>query len=110
MISHRFNDFFQRYEPVIMTKMIGIYCHGDHQTHDGLCPECEALKTYALARLESCPLHPRKPVCARCPVHCYKTDMRQQIRAVMRYAGPRMLYKAPPLTLVHGIHSLMSPR
>jgi predicted deacetylase len=36
--------------------------------------------------------------------------MRRQIRAVMGYAGPRMVYKSPLLTLVHGIHSLMSHR
>ena len=32
-----------------------------------------------------------KPVCAECTVHCFKPDMRSQIRDVMRFAGPGLL-------------------
>jgi hypothetical protein len=48
-----------------------------------------------------CPLIEDKPTCASCPVHCYKPVMRERIRAVMRYAGPRMLRRHPVLAILH---------
>lgn len=83
--------------------MIGIYCHGQHGSSNGLCEACEALQDYARQRLEKCPFQEGKTTCAKCPVHCYKADMREQIRAVMRYAGPRMVYRHPVMTLQHMI-------
>ena len=86
--------------------MIRLYCHGRHGTSNGLCDECVALVSYARLRLQKCPFQQGKTTCARCPVHCYKPDMRQKIRAVMRHAGPRMLYRHPILTLFHVIDGL----
>lgn len=42
----------------------------------------------------------RKPA-RLCPVHCYKRDMRERMRQVMRYAGPRMLWVHPVAALRH---------
>ena len=42
-----------------------------------------------------------KPTCANCPVHCYQRVRREQVKVVMRYAGPRMLWQHPILSLVH---------
>lgn len=84
--------------------MIGLYCRGQrHQGRPvrGLCPDCESLRAYAWQRLAKCPFQEGKTTCARCPVHCYKPAMRAQVREVMRYAGPRMLYRHPILTLGH---------
>ena len=81
--------------------MIEVYCAGQHGTQQGLCPECETLQAYAAQRLEHCPFGEKKGTCARCPIHCYKEEMRRKIRQVMRYAGPRMLYKHPILALWH---------
>jgi hypothetical protein len=81
--------------------MIGLYCHDQHSTARGLCEDCEALREYARERLDKCPFQEGKTTCAKCPVHCYKQDMREQIRAVMRYAGPRMLYRHPIMALQH---------
>lgn len=83
--------------------MIEIYCHGHGHTPAGLCAECQKLKGYAQQRLRLCPFQEGKTTCAKCPVHCYKPQMREQIRAVMRYAGPRMLYRHPIMTLQHMI-------
>ncbi len=80
--------------------MISDYCH-DHHPDDKLCLECAELSDYALERLKKCPFQEGKTTCARCPVHCYKPDMRQRIRTVMRYAGPRMIYRHPILALLH---------
>lgn len=81
--------------------MIQIYCHDQHATRQGLCPGCQELADYARTRLEHCPFGENKSTCANCAVHCYKPAMKDQIRAVMRYAGPRMLYRRPLLAIQH---------
>jgi hypothetical protein len=81
--------------------MIGIYCRGTHGTRAGLCGECEALRNYARQRLQKCPFQEGKTTCAKCPVHCYRPEMREKIRVVMRYAGPRMLYRHPVMAIQH---------
>jgi hypothetical protein len=83
--------------------MIELYCHRQHSTTAGLCPDCQELRSYTRQRLQRCPFQEGKTTCAKCPVHCYKPQMREQIRAVMRYAGPRMLYRHPIMTLQHMI-------
>ncbi len=84
-----------------ITAMVQIYCRGLHRSNSNLCPECAEFLAYALARLERCRFQPDKPTCARCPVHCYKPAMRERARAVMRYAGPRMLLQHPVLAILH---------
>jgi len=32
-----------------------------------------------------------KPFCSHCDTHCYAPEMRERMREVMRYAGPRSL-------------------
>jgi hypothetical protein len=86
--------------------MVNIYCHGQHGTKDELCFECTELLSYTRERLYQCPFQEDKTTCAKCPVHCYKPVMREKIRAVMRYAGPRMIYRHPILTLFHFIDGL----
>lgn len=81
--------------------MIHIYCRDQHGTRGGLCPECATLQEYAGLRLEKCPFQEAKTTCAKCPVHCYRPAMREQIRVVMRYAGPRMLWRHPVLAIMH---------
>ena len=84
-----------------MAAMIGCYCQAQHHSVAGLCPECQQLLDYAALRLERCRFGAEKPVCAKCPVHCYQRLRREQIRAVMRYAGPRMVWLHPVLSLRH---------
>jgi hypothetical protein len=81
--------------------MIDIYCRDLHGAQGNLCSECAELHDYALARLAKCPFQEEKSTCANCTVHCYKPEMRQRVREVMRYAGPRMLWRHPILTLTH---------
>jgi len=81
--------------------MIELYCREVHGSAAGLCSSCAALRDYARQRLKKCPFQEGKTTCARCPVHCYKPQMREQIRTVMRYAGPRMLLRHPVLTVLH---------
>ncbi len=88
--------------------MIAIYCRGNHDSPGRLCAECRELLDYAGARLERCPFREQKPTCANCPIHCYKPEMREQIRTVMKYAGPRMLFH-PILALLHLLDGLRKP-
>ena len=87
-------------EFLTMQKMVGIYCtahHGDSE----LCEDCATFLDYAEVRLEKCPYGEDKPTCSNCPVHCYKSHYRAQAKAIMRYAGPRMLLRHPILTVAH---------
>jgi predicted amidophosphoribosyltransferase len=86
--------------------MIRLHCHNRHGVERGLCDECADLLSYASARLQNCPFGASKPTCARCSVHCYSPKRREQIRAVMRYAGPRMLYLHPLLAFFHLLDGL----
>ena len=96
-------------ELVTMSKMVGIYCK-DHHGEEGLCDECAVFMDYAQVRLEKCPFGQEKPTCANCPVHCYKAHYREQAKAIMRYAGPRMLIRHPILTVAHYIDGLRRAR
>jgi hypothetical protein len=90
-----------RRERRTLSSMIEIYCQGQHHPSGGLCPDCGKLLEYAMKRLDKCPYQERKPTCAKCPIHCYKADMREEVRRVMRYSGPRMALAHPFLTLHH---------
>jgi hypothetical protein len=81
--------------------MVACYCRDQHGAGKNLCSECHALLSYATVRLERCRFGAQKPTCANCPIHCYQPQRREQMKAVMRYAGPRMLWQHPILTLLH---------
>jgi hypothetical protein len=81
--------------------MLRIYCRGEHGGTNDLCLECRALLDYAGVRLDRCRYQGSKPTCAKCPVHCYLPEQREQMKAVMRYAGPQMLWRHPILALRH---------
>jgi hypothetical protein len=61
-------------------------------------------------RILKCPHKDLKPSCAKCQIHCFRPDMRERIRAVMRFAGPRMLLRHPILSLLHYLDSRRSGR
>jgi len=86
--------------------MTGMYCADHHKHGDSLCEECAELMRYAKVRLQKCPYGDAKPTCAKCPIHCYKKLQRDQVRAVMRYAGPRMPLRHPIRTFAHSLDKL----
>lgn len=91
-----------RRERQTIQAMFIIYCRDQHALPAGaLCPDCQALEDYALERLDRCPFQENKSTCANCRVHCYKKDMRERVRVVMRYAGARMLLHHPILAIRH---------
>jgi len=95
---------FER-EKTTIAAMIQVYCHDNHHQARGICDECADVQGYAFLRLDKCPFGDTKPTCAKCVVHCYKPTMREQIRRVMRYSGPKMTYRHPILALFHVIDS-----
>jgi len=94
-------------EYATLRKMVAIYCHDHHVgAADCPCSECRRFLDYAGQRLERCPYGQGKPTCASCPIHCYKRRQRNQARAIMRYAGPRMLLRHPWVALRHSLDKL----
>lgn len=88
-------------EKATIRAMMQLFCNDHHTPAAGLCRDCEGLLTYALRRLEICPFQEKKPACSRCKVHCYSAEQRERVKAVMRYAGPRMLLRHPILSVLH---------
>ena len=91
-------------EKETVSLMIAIYCRKNHGCKT-LCPECAALEAYARKRSEKCPFIETKTFCSNCKVHCYKPDMREKIRAVMRFSGPRMIFHHPVMAIRHVIET-----
>ncbi|MDR0230584.1 MAG: nitrous oxide-stimulated promoter family protein, partial [Dysgonamonadaceae bacterium] len=66
-----------------------------------LCRECRELLSYVLSRLDHCPYGDNKPACKQCSTHCYRLDMREHIRRVMRFSGSRIILYAPIAAIRH---------
>ena len=87
-------------EKAVVEQMIRLYCQ-KYEGHDELCPSCKELLDYALRRLDRCRFGEQKPTCKKCPVHCYRPEMKERIRMVMRWSGPRMIIYHPIAALRH---------
>ena len=76
-------------EQHVVEEMIRLYCRKKHPKEDRqagqICPVCQELLDYARLRSEKCPFMKEKTFCANCKVHCYKPEVREQIRQVMRH-------------------------
>ena len=90
-------------EKEMVSQMIRIYCKKKHHTKGGLCAECSELAAYAGQRSDKCPFMETKTFCSNCRVHCYKPVMRERIREVMRFSGPRMIFYHPAAAIRHVI-------
>lgn len=91
-------------ENAVVGEMIRLYCRKKHGGRE-LCGECRELYEYAQARVEHCPFMETKTFCSNCKVHCYKPQMREKIRTVMRFSGPRMLLYHPGMAIWHVVSS-----
>ncbi len=104
-------------EQRVVEEMIRLYCRKNHKEHwktgesqGQLCPFCQELADYARFRSQKCPFMEHKTFCANCKVHCYKPQMREQIRIVMRFSGPRMLFWHPGMAIWHLVCSIREKR
>ena len=96
-------------EKQLVSQMIALYCKKQHKGKS-ICPDCAALDTYARQRSDKCPFMETKTFCSNCKVHCYKPEMREKIRAVMRFSGPRMLFHHPVIAIRHMIETQKEKR
>ena len=85
--------------------MIRLYCRRKEGNKE-LCPSCTELLQYAHARLSCCKFGENKTTCRKCPVHCYRPQMKERIREVMRWAGPRMMWHHPIAAVKHMLREL----
>ena len=81
--------------------MIKLYCKQKHKIKEELCGNCHELLEYAYERIDNCKFANNKPVCAKCRIQCYETEMRKEIRNVMKFSGPRMLLSHPLIAIEH---------
>lgn len=89
-------------EKKTINTMINIYCSKKHGHKKGeLCSECGELLDYANKRLDFCKFGEEKKFCSKCPIHCYKKDMKIKIKDVMKFSGPRLLLHQPMEVIKH---------
>lgn len=100
----------RRREEALLSEMISLYCRKRHGSRGELCGECRELAAYAHERIEKCPFTQTKTFCSACPVHCYRRQMREKIKEVMRFSGPRMLLIHPLWALKHAAVTLREKR
>lgn len=93
-------------ESKTLNTMISMHCQDKHKTSGKLCSDCEELFEYAGKRLDNCPFQAGKTTCNQCSTHCYKPEMREKIRIVMQYAGPRIIYRHPLLLFYYFIDGI----
>ena len=97
-------------EKAVVSLMVALYCKKQHGGKGQLCEECAALLEYAKFRSDKCPFMETKTFCSNCKVHCYKPEMRERIKQVMRFSGPRMILYHPILAIRHVIESKKEKR
>ena len=85
----------------IVCEMIDLYHRKNDKFSDS---EIGELKAYVKKKLSSCPHGPDKPFCSYCKIHCYEPKMRDKIREIMRFSGPRFIFYRPGKTIKHLLH------
>lgn len=97
-------------EKKTISLLVTMYCNSHNNRGKGLCDECRQLLDYAEKRLDECLFKNNKSTCTKCTVHCYNPVMREKVRKIMRYSGPRMIYSHPVLALHHLIDGRQRPK
>lgn len=87
-------------EKRVVSQMIRLYSQHKMGQKE-LSAEMLHLEQYAHKRLDCCKFGEAKKPCKNCPVHCYAPQMREQVREVMRWAGPRMMFYSPLAVIRH---------
>lgn len=96
----------REYEKKILGQMISLYCRKNHKSNKAsLCDDCSQLFDYAKGRIDNCPYITSKSFCSNCASPCYKSPMREKIKSIMRFSGPRMLFVNPVVAIKHLIQT-----
>ncbi len=70
------------------------------------CSECLDLEKYSHMRLDRCPYGDSKGFCAHCPTQCYGKLQKEQMKTVMKFSGPYMLF-CHPLKFIQHIYGTL---
>lgn len=97
---HKKEDIKREKEKRIATLMILKYCKGNKHSETP-CDDCNELIDYLVVRIDNCAFMETKTYCSNCKVHCFNPDMRANIKKVMKYSGPRMLFSDPIMAITH---------
>ncbi|MBF0119652.1 MAG: nitrous oxide-stimulated promoter family protein [Desulfobacterales bacterium] len=95
-------------EKITIRAMIEIYCKAFHNDSTQICKECSDIYNYASFRIDKCPHKDMKPSCAKCEIHCFNKIMRDKVKKIMRFSGPKMIIYHPILSMYHYIDSFKS--
>lgn len=87
-------------EKRVVKQMIELYCKHNLGLKE-VSEEYKMLADYACKRLDDCQFGENKKACKKCPIHCYSPQMRDKIKAVMRWSGPRMMLYNPIAAFRH---------
>ncbi len=106
-ITEKIDDKIEK-EIIVLGDFINIYCRRNHRIKDKsaftfknfdsavfkkeplLCEDCTRLLSHGIVMRLKCPYDP-KPMCKKCPTHCYKPFYREKIREVMRFSGSYLI-------------------
>ena len=104
----------------VLANFISIFCRENHQAETKdifpikdarlrrslgdkdllLCQDCCKLLRHGIAKLLLCPYDP-KPMCKKCPTHCYAPGYRKRMQEVMRFSGMYMIKHGRIDLMVH---------
>ena len=95
----------------LLARFVELYCHDHHSDEPrgefrlkgydvqrlhgsalSLCAECRKLLAHAFVKRTVCPMDP-KPICRKCPEHCYAPSYRARIREVMKHSGRKLVLR-----------------
>lgn len=92
-------------EKKVITEMVKLYCRKNHKNGE-LCDECNEVLNYSLKRIDNCKFMETKTFCSNCKSPCYSLKMKEKIKQIMKFSGPRMLLYHPILVIYHIISGL----
>ena len=92
-------------EKKVITEMVKLYCKKNHKK-DELCEECTEILNYSLKRIDHCRFMETKTFCSNCKSPCYSPEMKEKVKKIMKFSGPRMLFHHPLLVISHMISGL----
>ena len=88
-----------------LTAMRQLYCHDHHAGGTSHARNAATLQSMPIAA-RGLPFSNGQATCGHCRIHCYRAEARAAIQEIMRYSGPRMLWRHPLLAIRHMRDSL----
>ena len=82
-------------EKKVISEMVKLYCKRE------LCDECKEVLNYSLKRIDNCKFMETKTFCSNCKAPCYSPKMKEKVKQIMKFSGPRILFHHPLLVISH---------